>query len=199
MMILPAILAGGGEGKRLAPLSTPARTKPFIPLPDGQSLLEKTLRRVNAEGFLPPILIGRNDDRYALMNHARAASIVPQSILLEASSFNTAFAIACATAYAPPDAMLAFLPADHAIDQPEPWKEAMQDAAKLAQDGDTIALIGMEGVAFSAEYGWMELKGTNIIKFLEKPNKLPESGKFFGKFWSIYRYIRGIFAPISRK
>ncbi|MFZ4125893.1 MAG: sugar phosphate nucleotidyltransferase, partial [Rickettsiales bacterium] len=45
MKLQPIILAGG-EGRRLAPLSTNDCPKPFIPLPDGQSLLEKTLRRL---------------------------------------------------------------------------------------------------------------------------------------------------------
>lgn len=177
MNIRPIILAGG-EGKRLAPLSTSECTKPFILLPDGQSLLEKTLRRLDDARFVPPILMGRSDDRYGLMNHARAAGVLPHAILLEDVPRNTAFAIAAAVAYAPPDTVLAFLPADQMMEDHNAWQTALFSAAQMAQQGDTICLIGMEGIDFNPEYGWMELEDTNIKQFLEKPEKLPKFGEF---------------------
>ena len=45
-MLVPVVLAGGA-GTRLWPISRSERPKPFIPLADGRTLLEKTYRRVN--------------------------------------------------------------------------------------------------------------------------------------------------------
>ena len=46
-MILPVILSGGA-GTRLWPLSREAAPKPFMPLPDGETLLGKTAARALA-------------------------------------------------------------------------------------------------------------------------------------------------------
>jgi mannose-1-phosphate guanylyltransferase len=203
MKIQPVILAGG-EGKRLAPLSTPSRPKPFIPLPDGQSLLEKTCRRLAHDMFLPPIIIGRSNDRYALMNHARAAGVVPSAILLEQEARNTAFAIACAVRYVnltQLDTMLAILPADHMMEDVGAWQHAVAQAAQLALRHQTMTLIGIEGQAFSPELGYMSLEGDKVIKFIEKPisrdklggseSFLVNSGQFIG--------ISGHFSAILTK
>lgn len=192
MKIRPVILAGG-EGKRLAPLSTPGRPKPFIPLPDGQSLLEKTCRRIHSPEFLPPILIGNVKDRYALMNHARAAGVIPFAILIEDTPCNTAFAVAAAmhfVKHSGEDEMLAFLPADHIIDDELAWREAIVHAAALAQKHNELALIGMEYEVFSSGLGYMALDGEKVISFIEKPESekklagseqfLANSGQFIG-------------------
>ncbi|MBE2262964.1 MAG: hypothetical protein IAE92_09495, partial [Burkholderiaceae bacterium] len=42
--LIPVILSGGA-GTRLWPISRESHPKPFITLPDGQSLIEKTYRR----------------------------------------------------------------------------------------------------------------------------------------------------------
>ena len=46
-MLIPVILSGGA-GTRLWPVSREAHPKPFIVLPDGQSLMQKTLLRAAA-------------------------------------------------------------------------------------------------------------------------------------------------------
>ncbi len=134
-LILPVILAGG-VGARLAPISTPARPKPFVPLADGDSLLSKTVARVNDPRFLPPLIIGRAEDRFALLNHARAMGFAPAAILLEAHGCNTAAAVAVAAAWAQKtygdDQVLAMLPADHAIAPEEAWRCTIAHAAHAA-------------------------------------------------------------------
>ena len=49
--IVPLVLCGGA-GTRLWPASRAARPKQFLPLLDGRSLFQDTLRRVMADGFV---------------------------------------------------------------------------------------------------------------------------------------------------
>ena len=44
--LLPVILCGG-EGRRLAPLSTPQRPKPFLPFGEGKTLFQQAALRAN--------------------------------------------------------------------------------------------------------------------------------------------------------
>jgi mannose-1-phosphate guanylyltransferase/mannose-6-phosphate isomerase len=168
----PIILAGG-EGRRLYPLSTPARPKPFIPLADGSSLLQQTLRRLPSDS-LPPLLMGRERDRYALMNHARQAGLHPSHILLEPACRNTGFAIAAAVRFLEamgeaPQTLVAVLPSDHFIQAPEIWQEALARAVNLAAEHQALTLIGMAFESFSPQLGYFATLGDRVERFLEKP------------------------------
>ena len=68
--IVPVILAGG-EGRRLRPLTSPTRPKPFLKIFNGLSLLQMTLQR--ADAFLPPIIVC--DGRFAVEADKEAAEI----------------------------------------------------------------------------------------------------------------------------
>ena len=60
--MVPVILSGG-SGTRLWPVSRRAHPKPFMKLVDGESLAEKTFRRLKAYRQLPTL-------RAALEQHA---------------------------------------------------------------------------------------------------------------------------------
>src|ERR1700693_1994182 len=103
-MLLPIILSGGA-GSRLWPVSREALPKPFIKLPDGETLLQKTLKRAAALPGVENVLTVTNRDYYFLTrdeyesNAGRAEAgsrrIVHDS-LLEPVGRNTAPAIAAA-------------------------------------------------------------------------------------------------------
>lgn len=65
MALVPVILSGG-TGSRLWPLSRKAFPKPFVALPDGESLIQKTLRRVIDIKEDAPLLTVTNRDYYFL-------------------------------------------------------------------------------------------------------------------------------------
>ena len=179
--ILPVILAGG-EGKRLAPIASPSRPKPFIPLPDGQSLFTKTCLRIkDARAFLPPLVVGQQSHRFALLNHAREAELPPAAMLLEPKVCNTTMAVAVAVCWAMqhrPEAVLAILPADHLLEPVADWQTAVTAAALHAKAHGNIALLAITPTHPSAEYGYMAClpKGAyeEVAQFIEKPDK-PES------------------------
>lgn len=168
----PIILAGG-EGRRLYPLSTPARPKPFVSLADGRSLLQQTLCRLPSEA-LSPLVMGRERDRYALMNHAREAGVHPSHILLEPASRNTGFAIAAAVRFlestgTASETILGVLPSDHFIQAPELWQDSLARAVNLAAEHQSLTLIGMGFESFSSQLGYFIVLGDRIVRFLEKP------------------------------
>lgn len=65
MQIIPTILSGG-SGSRLWPLSRKSFPKPFIALPDGETLIQKTLCRIMQLDPQGPILTVTNRDYYFL-------------------------------------------------------------------------------------------------------------------------------------
>lgn len=177
--ILPVILAGG-IGARLAPISTPQRPKPFVPLADGESLLTKTVARLAAPPYLPPLLIGRAEDRFALLNHARAAGVTPAAILLESQGRNTAPAVALAALWAQAShgdgCMLAILPADHAITPDDAWRATVRYAADAARQSGEICLLTASPTRADPGFGYtMQGPGSTrhlwqpVARFVEKP------------------------------
>ena len=61
--LLPMILSGGA-GTRLWPLSREAAPKPFMPLPDGETLLGKTAARACALAGIDTLVTITNRDYY---------------------------------------------------------------------------------------------------------------------------------------
>ena len=178
-LILPVVLAGG-IGARLAPISTPARPKPFIPLADGESLLTKTYARLKHAAFAPPLVIGRAADRFSLLNHARAAGAMPQAILLESEGRNTAAAVALAACWVAarhgPAQMMAVLPADHAIGPEEAWRTTLQHAAYAAREAGALCLLTATPTRPESGFGYALLGpgsawhlGRPVRRFIEKP------------------------------
>lgn len=196
--ILPVVLAGG-IGARLAPISTPERPKPFVPLADGDSLLTKTLVRLRDPRFLPPLLIGRRADRFALLNHARAASVTPAAILLEESACNTAAAVALAAHWARvnhgPACMLAILPADHIITPEDAWRVTLDHASRAARQSGALCLLGATPTQPEPGFGYMQPGGSSaaylwqpVARFVEKPAD-PQPLIAVGARWNMGQFV----------
>ena len=96
--LIPCIIAGGA-GTRLWPVSREAMPKPFMCLPDGESLLQKTFQRAAGLPDVGPLLTVTNRevffrtlDDYRALNHDH----VDLGFILEPFGRNTAPAIAAA-------------------------------------------------------------------------------------------------------
>ncbi|PZP87260.1 MAG: hypothetical protein DI582_00380 [Azospirillum brasilense] len=177
--ILPVILAGG-SGARLAPISTPECPKPFVAWPNGHCLYRQAIERLS-RGWLPPLVIGREQDRFRLLNHVRDAGRAYGGILLEHQPFNTGFAVALAAAWLERHAAvpltLALLPADHLIRPVAPWQQAIQHAAEVAARAGQHCLLSARPRWDETGYGYIDAdwhaKPTGsaflIRRFVEKP------------------------------
>src|ERR1700712_587944 len=121
MDLIPVILSGG-VGSRLWPVSREAHPKPFMTLPDGQNLIQKTfLRAAKLEGVSEVLtvtnreLLFKTEDEYRIVN----VSGLHQSFILEPFGRNTAAAVAVAALQVQEthgnEANLLVLAADHLI------------------------------------------------------------------------------------
>src|SRR5579859_2643618 len=156
-MIVPVILSGG-EGKRLWPLSTPARPKQFLALAGPESLLQQTARRLHApDMFTDLLVIGSADHRFQIAEQLREAGVAARRIVLEPVGRNTAPAIAVAAlmaAQADPAALILVCPADHAIPDAEAFRRAVRQAEPAARAGRFV-LFGVTPTYPATGYGYI--------------------------------------------
>ncbi|MNF37316.1 Alginate biosynthesis protein AlgA [compost metagenome] len=180
-MLIPCIIAGGA-GTRLWPASREAMPKPFLHLPDGESLLQKTFARARAlEGVGPIVtvinreMLFRTLDDYRPLNHTGTAL----DFILEPFGRNTAAAIAAAALHVAQqhgqDAQLLVLPADHLIQDLDAFTHAVARARHLADQG-WLVTFGLKPDRAETAFGYieqgaaLECDGFQVARFVEKPD-----------------------------
>lgn len=180
-MLIPVILSGGA-GSRLWPVSREAYPKPFIRLPDGKTLLHKTIERAGALHGVETIITVTNREYYFLTKDefTKSGNAQRQVFLLEPCGRNTAPAVAmaafCAAALYGQDAQLLVLPADHVIDDHAAFCAAVGEAQQLARNG-TLVTFGIAPTRPETGYGYIECGspslysgGYHVSRFVEKPS-----------------------------
>jgi mannose-1-phosphate guanylyltransferase len=182
MKIFPVIMAGG-SGTRFWPLSRRSRPKQFLALAGDLPLLTATVRR------LPPL--AKPADTYVVCgpSHAAAArklvrELPAGNVIVEPCARNTAPCVGLAALHVAarhPHGIVAMLPADHHIARPEAFREAIAEAARLAEKGH-IVTIGIRPHAPETGYGYLKVgakvpgkvRGRNqarkVERFVEKPD-----------------------------
>nr|WP_314583810.1 mannose-1-phosphate guanylyltransferase/mannose-6-phosphate isomerase [uncultured Pseudomonas sp.] len=179
--LIPCIIAGGA-GTRLWPVSREAMPKPFMRLPDGESLLQKTFNRASSlEGVESLLTVTNREvyfrtvDDYRLLNKNK----IHLDFLLEPFGRNTAPAIAAAALHVQAlhgdDAQLLILPADQLINDAQAFVSAVNDARKLADEG-WLVTFGLIPTRAETGFGYIEKgqaltdKAYQIARFVEKPD-----------------------------
>ena len=178
---LHTVILAGGSGTRLWPLSTPSFPKQFLPLPNGNSLIQESLARV-APLVSPEqtwVVTGRS---MADLVHEHLPSVPLPHILGEPMGRSTAPAIGWAAAVIAqhdPQAIMAALTADHFITNITAFREALRFAYDLANQGYLVTL-GITPTAPETGYGYIRFaervgeghdhQAYRAERFVEKPD-----------------------------
>lgn len=180
--IVPVILSGGA-GTRLWPVSREALPKPFIRLPDGRSLLQKTLLRAASLSGVKKALTVTNGE-YFFLSRDDFAEVdnggIDVEFLLEPLARNTAPAIAAAALHVRArfggTTVLLVLPADHLILDHAGFAAAVGQARRLAAAG-WLTTFGVTPARPETGYGYIEVGeaipggvGCRAVRFVEKPD-----------------------------
>jgi mannose-1-phosphate guanylyltransferase len=186
-----AVIMAGGGGTRLWPLSRPETPKPFLPLLDERSLLQRTVDRIVGHeelGLQPDDVAVVTEHRYGPIVRAQLPGV---RVIAEPMGRNTAAAIALATLQfqrEPAEVMLV-LPADAYIDPERDgvYRGVLKAAAGIARDGafgvdSPLVTLGVQTQFPATEYGYLipdydagavidGIQAYPLLGFEEKPDR----------------------------
>lgn len=171
MRIKPVILCGG-SGTRLWPLSTAEKPKQFQSLTSEKTMIALTAERLSGERA--PFEL----DQLLIVGSQRHAELLQTQLpgaflILEPFGRNSAPAVAAACLCADPDDMLLILPADHHIEAPDAFTQAIATGYDNARAG-AIVTFGIEPNFPATGYGYIQAETSakpvkDVVKFVEKP------------------------------
>jgi mannose-1-phosphate guanylyltransferase len=170
----------GGKGTRLWPLSTPERPKPFLPLLDRDTLIQRCVARLSP--LIEPVDVYVVAERRHLGLAREQLPRIPEANLLgEPVGRNTAAAVAFAAEAIdrPDDEAMLVLPADADIVDEERLRRALAAAAQAAA-GRRLVTLGIAPDGPETGYGYVlarppaatvaGLEVLDVERFVEKPD-----------------------------
>jgi mannose-1-phosphate guanylyltransferase len=185
-----AVVMAGGSGTRFWPLSRRHKPKQTLPILGGATMVRQTVER----------LFPTFDARRVFVVTAREHSDVirrdldllpPENIIDEPQGKDTAAAIGLAATFLhwrDPEAVFAVLPADHYIDSPDRFQQALKKGAEAAHGG-ALVTFGIKPRYAATCYGYLhrgERQGDfyKVRRFCEKPKLGPaqefvKSGEYY--------------------
>ena len=198
-----AVILAGGRGTRFWPRSRTRTPKQLLNIVGEDTMLEQTVARLRP--LVPPERI------WTVTNREQAAGVakqVPplarQRVLTEPIGRNTAAAIALAAIHvrhaARGDALMAVLPADHYIANPERYRVIVKAALEMAADPKKMIVLGIPPTRPETGFGYIERTGKAldakgfpvyaVRRFTEKP-ALALAKEYAGS--GLYHWNAGMF------
>jgi mannose-1-phosphate guanylyltransferase len=177
-----AVILAGGRGTRFWPRSRTRTPKQLLNIVGKDTMLEQTVARLRP--LIPPNYI------WTVTNAEQTAAVKKQlpaaarkRVLTEPIGRNTAAAIALAALQvrhaAKGDALMAVLPADHFIVEPEKYRKIVTAALELACEPGRMIVLGIPPTRPDTGFGYVERFGDAlglsgfpafaVRRFAEKP------------------------------
>jgi len=215
-----AVILAGGRGTRFWPRSRMRTPKQLLNIVGKDTMLQQTVAR------LKPLIPA--DRTWTVTNAEQAAAVrkqVPAAtrkrVLIEPMGMNTAVAIGLAAIHirhaARGDAVMAVLPADHYIEQPQKFREIVGTALEVAREPGRMVVLGIPPTRPDMGFGYVERTGDPIVskgfpvfavrRFTEKPEmKLAQeylaSGNYQWNagmfFWRVSTFLENLKSFLPR-
>ena len=181
-LAIHAVILAGGRGTRFWPRSRTRTPKQLLNIVGKDTMLEQTVAR------LRPLIAP--DCIWTVTNTEQAAAVKKQvpaaarkRVLTEPVGRNTAAAIALAALHvrraAKGDALMAVLPADHYIAQPDKYRKIVRASLDMARDAGRMVVLGIPPTRPDTGFGYVERIGEPrhakefpafaVKRFTEKP------------------------------
>jgi len=193
-----SVIMSGGSGSRLWPASRIAHPKPFMQLPDGETLLQKTFFRAQACASDSEVVIVTNQalfhETINQVSDVEGYDFVKLSMVLEPFPKNTAGAVLAAAEHVVKnygeDAVMFISPADHLIPDTDRLHVYVNQAAEIAALGNLVT-FGIKPTSPETGFGYIKTfaeepiaSGFRVERFVEKPSldkakSFLESGDYF--------------------
>jgi mannose-1-phosphate guanylyltransferase len=214
-LAIHAVILAGGRGTRFWPRSRTRTPKQLLNIVGKETMLEQTIARLRT--LVPPANI------WTVTNAEQAAEVRKQlpaparlCVLTEPLGRNTAAAIALAAVHVRHasrggDALLAVLPADHYIANPERYRIIVRAALDMARDKGRMVVLGIPPTRPETGFGYIERMGDTldsrgfpvyaVRRFTEKP-ALPLAKEYAGSghyhwnagmfFWRVSTFLENL-------
>ncbi|HSV66124.1 MAG TPA: mannose-1-phosphate guanylyltransferase [Mycobacteriales bacterium] len=187
------VIMAGGAGTRLWPMSRAARPKQLLELAGGRSLLRLAFDRLAAVLPAGQILVCTAEAHRAAVL-ANLPGLAADNVIGEPCGRDTANAVglpAAVLARRDPEAVVAFVSADHVIEPVEVFAERLDTAFRLAEEHkDGLVTLGVVPTTPHTGYGYIERGGPlasagyRVSAFREKPDAATarsyvDSGRYY--------------------
>jgi mannose-1-phosphate guanylyltransferase len=177
-----AVILAGGRGTRFWPRSRTRTPKQLINIVGKSTMLQQTVERLRPLIPAERIWSVTNAEQTIALRKQLPAS-ARKKVLTEPLGRNTAAAIALAAVHirhaAKGDALMAVLPADHYISQPERYREVVRAALEVARTEEHMVVLGIPPTRPETGFGYIERReppfsvtGFQVFlvrRFTEKP------------------------------
>src|SRR6266436_1088794 len=213
-LITHAVILAGGRGTRFWPRSRTRTPKHLLNIVGQDTMLQQTVARLKPLMGAARIWTVTNAEQAAAVRKQVPAA-ARRRVLIEPKGMNTAVAIGLAAIHvrysAGGDALVAVLPADHYIEQPQKFREIMSAALDVAREPGRMVVLGIPPTRPETGFGYIERTGEPIDskrfpvfavrRFTEKPElKLAQeyvaSGNYHWNagmfFWRISTFLENL-------
>ncbi len=178
------VIMAGGRGRRLWPLSTPARPKQFIEV-NGKSLLSRTFDRISPLISPENVLVVTNKGKGEMVQE-ELPELPGNNIIEEPMGKNTAPCIGLSAIYShktldlnDDKSVMIVLPADHLVRREKRFRELMKRASEVAFEGEKFVTLGIEPTEPATGYGYIKAgerlepgeEARKAESFTEKPDR----------------------------
>jgi mannose-1-phosphate guanylyltransferase len=209
-----AVILAGGRGTRFWPRSRTRTPKQLLTIVGEGSMLQQTVSRLAPLVPAQRVWTVTNAEQVAALGK-QLPTAARKQVLTEPMGRNTAAAIALAAIHvrhaAGGDALLAVLPADHYIAQPETYREMVRAALDVARVPGRMVVLGIPPTRPETGFGYVERMGDAIgvksapvfavRRFTEKPKlevakEYVASGNFHWNagmfFWRVTTFLNAL-------